>query len=217
MILELEGVSKSYTKDGSVLSVLQGVSLSLESGDFVSVRGPSGCGKTTLLLVAGGLLKPQRGSVTLGNMDMNALSPGDRASGVGFVFQEYYLIAYLTVFENILAASLAVEVESPETRGREMLVRFGLESRALHYPSELSTGERQRVALARAMMVDPDVILADEPTGNLDSDNAKIVLDSLATFADDGGAVLLVTHDDRAARYARTTLILKDGKLAKTY
>ena len=216
-MLELDNVSKHYPHpDGNVAAVTD-VSLTVGPGQFVAVRGPSGCGKTTLLLAAGGLLRPDRGSVRLGGQDPYALTPNDRARlrarTVGFVFQQFHLLAYLSVRENVLAPSVATDLPDARPRAEELLARFGLGDRAGHKPAELSTGERQRVALARALLNGPALLLADEPTGNLDGDNAEIVLDALAEFARAGGAVLLVTHDPRAVTRAHETRHLDQGRL----
>ena len=216
-MLELDNVSKHYPRpDGSVAAVTD-VSFTVAPEQFVAVRGPSGCGKTTLLLAAGGLLRPDRGSVRIEGQDPYALTPDDRArlraQKIGFVFQQFHLLAYFSVLENVLAPSVAADL--PDARGRadELLARFGLAGRAGHKPAELSTGERQRVALARALLNGPALLLADEPTGNLDGDNAEIVLEALAEFARTGGAVLLVTHDPRAAAHAQRILHLNQGRL----
>ena len=218
MLVEMENVRKTYPgPDGSV-AALAGVSLSVAPGRFVALRGPSGSGKTTVLLAAGGLLRPDAGAVRIAGQDPYALAPDDRArfraESIGFVFQQFHLIPYLSAVENVLAASLAHATDGAEARARDLIERYGLGDRAAHVPAELSTGERQRVALARAMLNRPRVLLADEPTGNLDEDNAAGVLASLAEFAAGGGAVLLVTHDRQVASYAHETIRIEAGGLA---
>ncbi|MCX5770467.1 MAG: ATP-binding cassette domain-containing protein, partial [Candidatus Hydrogenedentes bacterium] len=136
-----------------------------------------------------------------------------RGTTIGFVFQQFLLVPYLSVEENVLAASLAGPVNGARERARSLMDHFQLSARARHVPAELSIGERQRVALARALLNQPKVILADEPTGNLDGENAEIVLGHLAEFARQGGAVLLVTHDARAARYAARTVLMRQGRV----
>ncbi len=218
MILDLQQVSKTYRTGDKAVPALQSIDLSLEGGDFVAVRGPSGCGKSTLLLVAGTLLKPDDGVVRIGGDDPYAL-PAEgrarfRAQQVGFVFQQFHLVPYLSVRDNVLTASLAVESkdgDDPTKRADALIEQFGLTDRADHVPAELSTGERQRTALARALLNQPRLILADEPTGNLDPDNAAVVLDALSQFAQNGGAVLLVTHDSAAADRAQRVLHMRDG------
>jgi len=199
-MLEISDIAKLYRRRDGVVSALDGISLSLGKGTFVAVQGPSGCGKTTLLLSAGGLLAPDSGSVSVDGVDPYRLSPDARAkfraSTIGFVFQQFYLIPYLTVLENVLAPSMALSGNDSSERARELVVRFNLEHRANHLPAELSTGERQRTALARALLNRPELLLADEPTGNLDTDNARTVVDFFREFADGGGSVLMVTHGD---------------------
>lgn len=217
MIFILNNVHKGFTKDAHPVPVLDGVSLTLNVGSFISVHGPSGSGKTTLLLIGGGLLRPDTGTVTVEEEDLYGLSPEGRAlyraKTVGFVFQEFHLIPYLTALENVLLPSLAPGTEGGVDRALGWIKRFGLEARAHHLPAELSTGERQRTALARALFSCPKLIIADEPTGNLDEENAATVLECLRTFAADGGMVILATHDARVADYAHQTLRLEDGKL----
>ena len=220
-MLELQDVRKVYHKGAHPVAALDGVSLAIRAGEFVAVRGPSGCGKTTLLLAAGGLLAPDEGTVLLGEKDPYALDTDARAAlraeMIGFVFQQFHLVPYLTVRENVLVAALARKLSGATTdapqRTDEMLAHFQLTGRAAHVPAELSTGERQRTALARALLNRPRLLLADEPTGNLDPDNAEIVLGHLTEFAAAGGAVLLVTHDDKAAAFAQRTVHLRDGKV----
>ena len=218
-VLSIHNVSKSYTRrDGSVRA-LRDVSLEVDEGRFVVVHGPSGSGKTTLLLSAGGLLAPDDGQVTIDSRDVYDLSADRRAelraAAVGFVFQQFHLIGYLSVLDNVLVPALAGGLHAAENRARELIERLGLSGRAGHLPGELSTGERQRTALARAMLREPRLLLADEPTGNLDEDNAGVVMESLAQFAADGGAVLLVTHDRAAESYAHHAIRLSDGYLSE--
>lgn len=216
-VLVFDKVSKTFTGPTSRVQAVREVSLVLKGGDFVAIKGPSGSGKSTLLLLAGGLLKPGDGTVKVDDMNPYLLSPEARsrfrADRIGFVFQEFYLLPYLSVLDNILVASLAVECKHAERRAKELAAKFGLIPRLHHRPSALSTGERQRTALARALFNNPALILADEPTGNLDDLNGKIVMESLRTYAAEGGAILLVTHDPRSAGYAHKTLIMKDGQI----
>lgn len=206
-LLQLTQIAKTYRagQPGEVRA-LPPLSLDLAAGEFAAVQGPSGCGKTTLLLIAGGLLAPTAGRVTLAGEDPYALSPERRAEfrarHLGFVFQQFHLVPYLSVFENVLAPALATTLPDARARAEELMARFGLQARRHHVPGELSTGERQRTALARALLNRPRLLLADEPTGNLDGENAAIVLAHLREFAQAGGAVLLVTHEDAAAARA---------------
>jgi ABC-type lipoprotein export system ATPase subunit len=209
-MLEIHNLCKTYRGLRGTVTALAGLSLRVGAGDFVALRGPSGCGKTTLLLAAGGLLRPDSGTVTVKGQDLYAL--GDeararfRATNIGFVFQQFHLVPYLSVLENVLTAGLGVQVADARSRAEALLSRFGLSQRAHHVPAELSTGERQRTALARALLHNPPLLLADEPTGNLDPDNGRVVLQYLAEHARAGGAVLLVTHDPEATVQAQRTI-----------
>lgn len=219
-ILDLQKVSKTYRGRTGEVRAVDGVSLSLNAGEFVAVRGPSGCGKSTLLLLSGGLLAPDSGDVTVAGEEPYLMSTDARsrfrAANVGFVFQQFHLVPYLSVLENVLAPSIANKTAAADetlTRARSLVVHFGLEDRIDHVPGELSSGERQRTALARALLNQPKLLLADEPTGNLDEENAELVLTHLGEFAASGGAVLLVTHDASAAARASRTVFLDSGKV----
>jgi len=216
MRLDVRHAGKIYRDGSRAVQALDDVSLSVAAGEFVAVQGPSGCGKTTLLLIAGGLLAPDAGQVLVDGQDPYAMSPderaGFRADRIGFVFQQFHLVPYLSVVDNVLAAGLAGNSRNARDRARELVARLGLEHRADHVPGQLSTGERQRTALARALLNEPKLLLADEPTGNLDSENAEIVLGHLKEFSRTE-AVLLVTHDDRAVAYAQRVARLSQGKL----
>jgi ABC-type lipoprotein export system ATPase subunit len=218
-MLEFRNISKNFEGPEGKVTALKSVSLSVQPGELLAVRGPSGCGKTTLLLTAGGLLSPSSGQVSLDGQDPYEFGPEIRsklrACTVGFVFQQFHLIPYLTVRQNILTASLVrlLGREEAGARADELLSHFGLDDRADHVPGQLSTGEKQRTALARALLNRPKVILADEPTGNLDEDNARIVFGYLSQYVNDGGCVLLVTHDVRAAEHATRSLKMSQGQI----
>ena len=218
-MLELKNISKTFDGPDGDVAALDDVSLSVASGELVVVYGPSGCGKTTLLLIAGGLLRPGRGAVVLDGREPYRLGPNQRsalrAEALGFVFQQFHLIPYLSVLENVLAASAARPQPGVLERAHELVRHVGLEERINHVPAQLSTGERQRTALARALLNRPKCILADEPTGNLDEENAAAVLEHLVEFAGQGGAVLLVTHDAGAAQHAHHTIHLTRGRLVE--
>ncbi len=219
MRLALTKVSKHYLRPEGPVKALDGVTLVVQPGEFVALQGPSGSGKTTLLLAAGALLRPDAGDVRLDGHDPYALSPDGRAAlrarQIGFVFQQFYLVPYLNVLENVLAPALAAPDDGARARAEEMIERFGLGDRVGHVPAELSTGERQRVALARALLNAPGLLLADEPTGNLDQQNASGVLEALARFAAGGGAVLLVTHSAQVASAARRTVHIDRGRVSE--
>ena len=216
-MLQFRNITKSFDGPEGKVTALDGVSLSVSPGELLAVHGPSGCGKTTLLLTAGALLRPNAGQVSLDGQDPYGLNPEMRselrARMIGFVFQQFHLIPYLTVRQNILASSLALPAREADQRAQELVSRFGLDDRAGHVPAQLSTGERQRTALARALLNQPKIILADEPTGNLDERNANIVFGYLSQYVDEGGCVLLVTHDAKAAAHATSTLQMVDGRL----
>lgn len=226
MWFKLEQVSKTYHGGSAPVPALREVSLQLDAGMFLAIRGPSGCGKSTLLLTAGTLLAPDHGDVVLGGERPYQMNGDARATfrgqHLGFVFQQFHLVPYLSVLDNVLAPTLAladtpaaVDPRTARDRGLELLERFGLGDRAGHTPARLSSGERQRCALARALLNQPRMLLADEPTGNLDGENAEIVLAAMRDFVTAGGAVLLVTHDDRAAAAADATLWMNRGTLTQ--
>ncbi|MGA2497760.1 MAG: ABC transporter ATP-binding protein [Tepidisphaeraceae bacterium] len=190
-MLQLDAVSKNYTGPQEPVHAVAGLTLRIEPEEFVAVRGTSGCGKTTLLLMAGALLRPDAGTVRVRDADPYAM-PAEararfRAAHIGFVFQQFHLVPYLSVLENVLAASLALPSADAPQRATELVERFGLRERMHHVPAQLSTGERQRTAMARAMLNRPKLLLADEPTGNLDAASGKMVLDAMAEFAAAGG------------------------------
>jgi len=216
-MIELQNVSKVYATAAGDVRALDDVSLSVDAGEFVAVRGPSGCGKSTLLALIGGLALPTSGKVIVDGRCIGEMSSPERArfraESLGFVFQMFHLLPYLTVLENVLVAAPQGNAEAGRPRAAELLRTFGLEDRKTHLPSQLSIGERQRVAMARALLNEPKLLLADEPTGNLDAKNAEAVMNWLAEFHKAGGTVLLVTHEQVAAGYAQRTIALKDGKL----
>ena len=217
-ILKISSLSKRFTtRDGDVRAV-EGATFQLDAGDFVAMHGPSGCGKSTLLLMTGALLSPDEGSVEVCGKDPYALGADARASfraeHIGFVFQQFHLIPYLDVQDNVLVSEMA-GADHPDLskRAEELLQQFQLGHRLHHKPGALSVGEQQRVALSRALVRSPKLLLADEPTGNLDTENSKVILEHLSQFAADGGAVLMVTHDDRARAAASRSIKLQDGRI----
>jgi putative ABC transport system ATP-binding protein len=218
-MLTIEKITKIYPRSKNKVVAVKDISLTLKAGDFIAVRGPSGCGKSTLLLAAGGLLEPDQGEVRVDNQNIYKLTSEERAKfrakKIGFVFQQFHLVPYLNVLENILVPSVVIPSPEIKQRALELIEHFKLNGRQSHLPSELSTGEQQRTALARALLNRPKLILADEPTGNLDEENAKAVLDYLSEFCKKGGAVLLVTHDSRAASFVQRTIYLRDGKISE--
>ena len=215
-MLTLTNITKTYRSGRLSVTAVKDVTLNVQPGEFVAVTGPSGCGKSTLLLTAGGLLAPDSGIARINDKDLYALSPNERASfrnqHIGFVFQELHLVPYLTVLNNVKAPAL-VSGAAAQDRALSLLDEFGLSDRLSHLPGKLSTGERQRTALARAMLNEPKVLFADEPTGNLDSENSATILGHMRKFSDSGGAVLLVTHDPVAAEAADRVVAIRDGAI----
>ena len=200
------------------MAALRGVSFEAETGGFIALMGPSGCGKSTLLHIIGAMDRPTHGSVSVGGISLDSLDEEAlarlRRNKIGFVFQFFNLLPTLTVAENVALPLLLDRKRQTEAhrRASEVLARVGLAHRAAHYPAELSGGEMQRTAVARAIVTRPDLILADEPTGNLDTDNGTEVMKLLAELNRELGlTIILATHSSEAARYARQTLRMRDG------
>ena len=252
-MIRCEQLTKTYATRAGPVRVLAQVNLAVQAGEFLCVRGPSGCGKTTLLLALGGLLRPSSGRVVIDGADLYALSPRDRArlraAKIGFVFQMFHLVPYLTVAENVLlaarggpapttrpeateaapgevaangpkagqqtgAGSFGAGASAWSARALALLTQLGLGARLHHKPGELSAGERQRTALARALLNRPQLVLADEPTGNLDPDNAAAVFEHLRAFQRAGGTVVAVTHGAAAEPYATHVCQMQAGVIS---
>jgi putative ABC transport system ATP-binding protein len=220
-LYDVQGAKRFFQRGPSVIEAVGGVDLQIEAGEFVALEGPSGSGKTTLLQLLGALDRPSSGSVRFEGRDLAALGDGElaelRLNAFGFVFQQFNLIPTLTALENVEAGLAPVGVPGSELRARSLalLEEVGLAGRASHLPSHLSGGEQQRVAIARALVVGPRVILADEPTGNLDSQTGADVIDLLAGLATSRGATVIVaTHDAGLAARAPRRLAMRDGRLA---
>ena len=216
-MIRCDEVTKIFRKNGSEVTSLDRFTAKVAEGEFVAVRGPSGSGKTTLLLTLGGMQRPSDGSVQLAGRDLYALSPAERArlrsSEIGFVFQMFHLVPYLDLLGNVLLACPGKPSAEVRQRASGLMDELGLADRASHRPGELSAGERQRLAVARALLNRPKLILADEPTGNLDPENAAEVIRHLADFHRGGGTVVLVTHGAAADAHADRTLRLEQGRL----
>ena len=216
-MIRCDEVTKTFRKNGSEVTSLDRFTAEVAEGEFVAVRGPSGSGKTTLLLTLGGMQRPSDGSVQLAGRDLYALSPAERArlrsSEIGFVFQMFHLVPYLDLLGNVLLACPGKPSAEVRQRAGGLMDELGLADRASHRPGELSAGERQRLAVARALLNRPKLILADEPTGNLDPENAAEVIRHLAEFHRGGGTVVLVTHGAAADAHADRTLRLEQGRL----
>ncbi len=219
-MLRMENVTKKYRHRGQWVTALDRASVAIRQGEFVSVVGPSGCGKSTLLLMLGGMLSPSAGKIYLAGESLYDLTPDNRASlrraKLGFVFQTFNLVPYLSALENVQIPLFLAGVDEAEQKRRAtaLLERVGLGDRTDHKPSELSVGQQQRVALARVLANDPAVILADEPTGNLDPETGQEVIGFLEDLNREGRTVVMVTHDMRAAARAKRVLRLASGALA---
>jgi len=218
-MLRMKNVSKTYRHRGQMVTALNGANAVIPEGDFVSVVGPSGSGKSTLLLMLGGMLSPSGGQVLLEDQSIYDLNSNARAElrkqKIGFVFQTFNLVPYLSAIENVQVPLYLVGEDSPsqQARAEELLTRVGLSDRMHHKPCELSVGEQQRVALARMLANDPAVILADEPTGNLDPETSRQVIEFLEEVNAEGRTVVMVTHDPRAAERAKRILRLDRGAI----
>ncbi len=216
-MLDLQNITMNYQRGVHVVKAVHDVSLTVAAGEFVAIQGSSGAGKSSLLLVAGGLLHPTKGQVLIDGQNLYEQSVEQRAAiraeHIGIVFQRFHLLPYLSVRQNILTPTLATKLPDAETRADQLIAQFGLEHRSEHQPSRLSAGECQRVATARALLARPKVILADEPTGNLDRENSDIVLGAIRSAVDAGSTAILVTHDEQSAARADRVLHMRDGEI----
>jgi putative ABC transport system ATP-binding protein len=217
-VVELVEVTKVYELPRGSIKALDNVSVSIESGEFISVMGPSGSGKTTLLNIIGCLDTPTRGRVVIGGRTINGLGDDHltkiRRDKIGFVFQQFNLIPTLTALENIQYPIILKGLNEHEKKGKELLRSVGIDEKlGENKPNELSGGEQQRVAIARALANDPDIILADEPTGNLDSKTSKDIMELLKETNERGKTIIVVTHDPLVASYTSRTFRLVDGKV----
>ena len=222
-LVSIRGLSKHYVRGGQEIPVLVDLDLDVAEGDFVALMGPSGSGKSTLLNLVAGIDKPSSGQILVAGVDITKLPEGDladwRAAHVGFIFQFYNLMPVLSAFGNIELPLLLTSLSRRERHERveTALSLVGLTDRAEHYPNELSGGQQQRVAIARALISDPTLIVADEPTGDLDAKSAEEILDLLGELRHElGKTILLVTHDPRAAARADRILHLDKGQLVET-
>ena len=220
MLVEIRNLAKSYTRGGQAVPVLADITLDIAAGDFIALMGPSGSGKTTLLNLIAGIDKPDSGTLRVDGVDIAALGEAEladwRAAHVGFIFQFYNLMPVLTAYENVELPLMLAPLSRAERRARVELVLsvVGLADRMKHYPNELSGGQQQRVAIARAVVADPTIIVADEPTGDLDRVSAADILAMLQRLNRElGKTIIMVTHDANAARAARSLLHLEKGEL----
>ena len=221
-IIELKEVWKTYTLGDNILHVLKKVNIQIFSGEFLAIIGPSGSGKSTLMNQLGILDVPSQGSVLVNGKDLSKLSESElaqmRGKTIGFVFQQFNLIHTLTALENVIFPTIFQNVPEQERRKRaeQLLTLVGLQDRMHHKPNELSGGQQQRVAIARALVNNPEIILADEPTGNLDSASGKQVMELLTTLhAKEKKTIILVTHDIELVKYSHRTIYMKDGEIVR--
>jgi putative ABC transport system ATP-binding protein len=220
-LIVLDGVTKVFVTDEVETHALSGIQLDLKKGEYLSIAGPSGCGKSTLLAILGLLDTPSDGTYTLNNRPVSGLKLSERARirnrEIGFIFQAFNLIGDLTVYENVELPLTYRGMGSPERKKRvqEALERVGMSHRMKHYPSQLSGGQQQRVAVARALGGDPAILLADEPTGNLDSANGEAVMNLLKDLHRNGATICMVTHDPRYAQFADRTIRMFDGRIVE--
>jgi putative ABC transport system ATP-binding protein len=218
-LIQLDGVTKVFVTDEVETHALAGIHITMKKGEYVSIAGPSGCGKSTLLAILGLLDSPTGGTYTLNGKAVQNLKLSERARirnrEIGFIFQAFNLIGDLTVYENVELPLTYRGMPSAERKKRvhDALERVGMSHRVKHYPSQLSGGQQQRVAVARALAGDPSILLADEPTGNLDSTNGEAVMDLLRELHRGGATICMVTHDPRFARHAERQVHLFDGKV----
>jgi putative ABC transport system ATP-binding protein len=213
-ILELKDVSMIYGQ----VKALQNICLTVKKGEWLAIMGPSGSGKTTLMNIIGCMDRPSGGGVYLDGQDVSGLSPRAltriRRERIGLVFQQFHLIPYLTALENVMVAQYYHSMID-EAEALQALERVGLKDRAKHLPRQLSGGEQQRVCIARALINYPRLILADEPTGNLDEANEHIVLELLQRLHEEGSTIIVVTHDPEVAEFAERTIVLEHGKIIR--
>ncbi len=221
-MLELRNLHKAYVNRGATIKVLDGLDAKLEAGCIHALLGPSGCGKSTLLSICGALLEPDQGEVRIAGQQLHSMNERRRAqfrnSSIGYVFQQFHLIPYLNVEQNVMAAHVPSKNTPVQVKKRchHLLGVLGLSHRREHFPGCCSAGEQQRVAIARALLNTPSVLIADEPTGNLDRKNSLLLMDTLKRFASNGGLVLMATHDQKSAEMADHLIGLDAGRLLES-
>jgi putative ABC transport system ATP-binding protein len=215
-VISLQGVTRDYAGRSGVVRALDRAVFSIVAGEWVAITGPSGSGKSTLVNLIGCLDRPTAGELKIDNVDVSTMSPTEldrfRADKIGFIFQQFHLIPYLSALENVMLAQYFHSM-TDEAEARAALERVGLGKRAEHLPSELSGGEQQRVCIARALINNPPILLADEPTGNLDAANQKIVAELLQDLHRNGHTIVMVTHDPEMAALAQRKIALSHGKV----
>ena len=216
-MIQLHKISKIFGELPKQTIALKYINLKINKAEFIVIRGPSGSGKTTLLMSIGGMLQPSSGTIRINNQDIYMLSNNERsrfrALNIGFVFQMFYLIPYLSVLENIMLSPGQIKNDKVNRKVYKLVENLGLSERIMYKPSELSVGECQRVALGRVLIHQPKIILADEPTGNLDPENSSMVMKTLDNYHQNGGTVIIVTHGEDADPFADRIIYLKKGEI----
>ena len=225
-LIKLENVRKVFKQGELETEVLKGITLEIERGEFVAIMGPSGSGKSTLMYILGCLDKPTSGKYYLDGKDVLSMTDDElsrlRSKYIGFIFQAFYLIPYLSVIDNVLLPTEYLDSKtkkelfrgvSPKERAIQLLERLGMKERMDYKPEQLSGGQKQRTAIARALMNSPEIILADEPTGQLDSASGKAVMETFKELNEEGKTVIVVTHDPNVASYAKRVIEIVDGKV----
>lgn len=220
-MVEIQHISKIFASGKNEVLALDKIDLKVDKSEFILIKGESGSGKSTLLFIMGGMLHPSSGTVIVNNSDLFNLSEQNRtdyrAHEIGFVFQSYHLLPYLNVMDNIMLSNNLHQTQFKKENVIEITKELGIEERLYHKPSQLSAGEKQRVALARALITNPSLILADEPTGNLDEKNAIEVMKYLKSYQKKGGTVIMVTHGNLADSYSTRIINLDKGKLLQPH
>ena len=217
-LLELQDIYLNYKTENSLVEVIKGVNLKINSGENVAVVGKSGSGKTSLIMLIAGLEKATSGKIIFEDQDISAYSEDEladlRKRKIGIVFQSFYLIPNYTALENVSLVLEINKIENAQKKSAELLDQFGLKDRLNHFPSQLSGGEQQRVAIARYIILSPKLILADEPSGNLDSENSKLIINLLFKYSkQNNSSLILVTHDQSIAKECDKIIEIKDGKI----
>lgn len=216
-MIELRGVEKVYRRGSEELHALKGVDLDIGGGEFISIVGPSGAGKSSLLHILGCLDRPTKGAVKFDSVNAEHMSESEfdaiRRRKIGFVFQQFFLMPGLSVFDNVTLPKVFSKEKIDHDRVMSLIEMVGLKERTRHFPNQLSGGEMQRVAIARALVNDPEIVLADEPTGNLDSENAEKVFDLLKSLHKKGYTIVMVTHNNNLAGRAERLITIKDGRV----
>ena len=216
-----ENLIKTYGSGDAKVSAISGISFTIEAGEFVAIMGESGAGKSTMLGMMGAMNAPSAGRLVVDDIDVYSLNPERRADFrreyLGFVFQSFHLVSYLTVLENVMLPLAVVKAGKSQKRamGEEALAKVGLSNKARRLPSQISGGENERVAIARAIVNSPPVLLADEPTGNLDTKTSREIMELLQSLNDDGTTIVMVTHSPECARYARRIMRVSDGRIVE--